>query len=78
MDEVIAQSEPKELVKVKKLIDTGKLDEADQLIRKFEEKGGHTLHDIVLCNLLKCKLLFWRCLYKDVIKLAKKTYKESL
>ena len=74
----MSYKEPKELVRVKQLINVSKLDDADQLIKKFEEKGGHTLHDIVLCNLRKCELLGERGLYEDAIKLAKQTYKESL
>ncbi len=41
------------LNRAKKLIDKCKYDEADQILKIFEEKGGHTLHDIVLCYLLK-------------------------
>ena len=78
MDENTTNSESKELVQAKKLIDVSRLDEADQLIKAFEEKGGHTLYDIVLCHLLKCELLFQRGLHEDVVKLAENTYKESL
>jgi len=60
------------------LIDECKYDEADQLIKNFEEKGGHTLYDTVLCHLLNCELLLSQGLYKDVVKLAEQTYKESL
>jgi tetratricopeptide (TPR) repeat protein len=67
-----------ELNQAKKLIDECKYDEADQLIKNFDEKGGHTLHDIVLCHLLNCNLLLWQGLYEDVVKLAEQTYKESL
>jgi len=78
MAKLMSHSEAEELTQAKKLIDECKLDEADQLIKNFEEKGGHTLHDIVLCHLLNCELLYWRSLYKDVVKLAEQTYKESL
>ncbi|NVM35900.1 MAG: tetratricopeptide repeat protein [Candidatus Lokiarchaeota archaeon] len=78
MNDQKVKEKPKELILAKRLIDECKLDEADQLIKNFEEKGGHTLHDIVLCHLLKCELLYWQGLYKDVVKLAEKTYKESL
>ncbi|MFX0105712.1 MAG: tetratricopeptide repeat protein, partial [Candidatus Hodarchaeota archaeon] len=78
MTENISHSEPKELSQVKKLIDECKLDEADQIIKSFEEKGGHSLHDIVLCHLLKCELLGERGLFEDLVKLAEQTYKESL
>ena len=72
------EKKPKELIHAKQLIDECKLDEADQLIRNFEEMGGHTQYNIVLCHLLKCELLSWRSLYEEVVKLAEQTYKESL
>jgi len=78
MSEHKLKRKPQELILAKQLIDECKLDEADQLIKNFEEKGGHTLHDIVLCHLLNCELLYWQGLYKDVVKLAEQTYKESL
>ena len=72
------KEKPEELIFVKQLIDKGKLDEADRLIRNFWEEGGHTLHDSVYCNLLKCELLLWQGLYEDLVKIAEQTYKESL
>ncbi|KKL16777.1 hypothetical protein LCGC14_2492170, partial [marine sediment metagenome] len=77
-DKYMSHSEPKELILAKQLIDVCKLDDARQLLRNFEEKGGHTLHDIVLCHFLKCKLLLWQGLYEDLVKLAEQTYKESI
>ncbi|MFX0043553.1 MAG: tetratricopeptide repeat protein [Candidatus Hodarchaeota archaeon] len=74
----MSHKEPKELIHIKQLIDVSKLDEAELLIKKFEEKGGHNLHDIVLYNLCKCELLIERGLFNDVVKLAEQTYKESL
>ena len=74
----MSHSESKELTQAKKLIVVSRLDEADQIIKIFEEKGGHTLYDIVLCHLLKCELLFERGLHEDIVKLAEGTYKESL
>jgi tetratricopeptide (TPR) repeat protein len=74
----VTHSKPKELIRVKQLLDVSKLDDAEQLIKNFEEKEGHTLHDKVLCNLLKCELLHWRGLYEHAVKLAEQTYKESL
>ena len=71
-------TESKELTQAKKLIDECKLDEADQIIKSFEEKGGQSLHDIVLSHLLKCELLSERGLFEDVVKLAEQTYEESL
>ena len=64
-----------ELNQAKKLIDECKLDEADQIIKRFEDKRGNTLHDIVSCHLLKCELLLSESLNEDVVKLAEQTYK---
>ncbi|MEE9378928.1 MAG: tetratricopeptide repeat protein [Candidatus Lokiarchaeia archaeon] len=72
------KDKPEELIRAKQLIDEHKLNEADQLIKTFEERGIHTRHDIVLCHSLKCELLLWRDLYEDAVKLAEQTYKESL
>ena len=72
------KEKPEELILAKHLIDEYKLDEAEQFIENFEEKGGHILHDIVLCHILNCELLCERDLYEDVVKLAEQTYKESL
>jgi len=72
------KEKPEELILAKQLIDVCKLDDARQLLRNFEEKGGHTLHDTVLCHFLECKLLLWQGLYEDLVKLAEHTYKESI
>jgi len=71
-------SKSQELAYVKQLIDICKLDEADQVITKFEEEGGHTPIDIIVCNLLKCELFSTQGLHGEVVKLADQTYKESL
>ncbi|MFW9999336.1 MAG: tetratricopeptide repeat protein [Candidatus Hodarchaeota archaeon] len=75
---VLTKDKPEELIRAKQLIDECKYDEADQLIKNFEERGRHTLHDIVLCHLLECELLHLRGLHENVVKLAEQTYKESL
>ena len=78
-EELLANKDTaKELILVKQLLSECKLDQADQLIKKFEEKEGHTLHDLVLGHLLNCELLFLRGLHQDVVKLADQAYKESL
>ncbi|KKL68534.1 hypothetical protein LCGC14_2124030, partial [marine sediment metagenome] len=63
------REKPEELIHAKQLIDECKLDDARRLLRNFEEKGGYTLYDIVLCHFLKCKLLLWQGLYEDLVKL---------
>jgi len=72
------QGIPKELIQVKQLIVEYKLDEAHHLIRKFEERGGHTLHDRVSGQVLNCELLLRQGLYEDLVTLAEQVYKESL
>jgi len=72
------KEKPEELIQGKELIDEGKYDDALQILKHFEEKGGHTLHDRVSCHLLKCELLLWQGLYEDLVKLAEQAYKESL
>jgi len=74
----VSHSKPQVLVRVKQLIDISKLDEAEQILKSFEEMGEHTLHDKFFCLLLKCKLLSERGLHEDVVNLAEQTYKESL
>ena len=71
------KEKPEELILAKQLIDECKFD-AHQLIRNFEERERHTLHDLVLSHLLKCELLLWQGLYEDLVKLAEQTYKERL
>ena len=72
------QGIPKELIQVKQLIVEYKLDEAHHLIRKFEERGRHTLHDRVSGQVLNCELLLRQGLYEDLVTLAEQVYKESL
>ncbi len=72
------KEKPEEIIRAEQLSDKGKLDEALTLLNNYEQKIGHTLHEIVLCHLLKCKLLFQQGKYEDVVKLAEQTYKESL
>ncbi len=78
MNDQKEKEKPQELILAKHLIDKCKFDEAEQLIREFEEKGGHILYDNVFCHLLKCELLLLRDLHEDVVKLAEQAYKESL
>ncbi len=72
------KEKPEELVQAQLLIDDAKVDEALQILRSFEEKRDHTLQNIVYYHLLKCELLRQQGLLENVIKLAEKTYNESL
>jgi tetratricopeptide (TPR) repeat protein len=72
------REKPKELILVKQLIDEGKSEKAFHLMKNFEEKGEHTLYEIVSCHLLKCELLYQQGFFEEFVKFAEKTYNESL
>ncbi|MHA2120369.1 MAG: hypothetical protein ACW990_04090 [Promethearchaeota archaeon] len=74
----MSHSEPKELAQAALFIREGKVDEALELLKDFEERGNNSLHDIVSCHLIKCNLFYFQGLYEKVVKLAEQTYKESL
>ncbi|MFW9942982.1 MAG: hypothetical protein ACFFFT_18240 [Candidatus Thorarchaeota archaeon] len=78
MVELISPSEAAELSQVRKLIDEGKLDKAHTLLINFEEKGGHTLYNVVLCKFLQCQVFRYQGLFEKVINLGEQTYNESL
>ena len=68
---------PEELVRAKKLTDEGKYEDALQIMKSFEEKGDHTLHDIIACRILKCDLLLQQDLYENTIQLAEEMIKRE-
>jgi len=76
--ELKGNEKPEELIRVEKLIDDAKVNEAHELLDNFERKEGLTLHNKVTCLLLKCDLLYQQGRHKEVIMLAEETYKESL
>lgn len=78
MENHMVHLEPKELIRAKQLVNEGKFDEALQLIKNSEQMRDISLYDLVSWHLLKCDILLHQDLYKDVIKLAEQTYKESL
>ncbi len=57
MSEQNIKERPEELIQAKHLIDEGKNDDTFQVMNNFEKTGKHSPHEIVLCHLLKCKLL---------------------
>ncbi len=73
----MSNSEVKELIQAKQLIDEGKFDEAHLLMKNLEEKGDLSLYNLVSWHLLECEILFQQGLYKELIELAEQTYKES-
>jgi len=76
--ENILNSESKELIQVKKLIDVSNYDEALQLIKDIEENEKTNLHDKISCQQLKCNIFIQQGLYDKAFKLAEKTYESSL
>ncbi|MFX1574907.1 MAG: hypothetical protein ACFFB0_19390, partial [Promethearchaeota archaeon] len=78
MSEIKLKSRPEELIKAEQFIDNAKIHEAHALLNNFEEKKGLTLHDKVLCHILRLELLYQQGRYKEVLKFAEETYNESL
>ena len=77
MNEQNLIEKPEELTQAEQLIDDAKVHETHELLNNFERKKGLTLHDKVLCHLLKCDLLSQQGRYKELLMLAEQTYKES-
>lgn len=71
-------SEVKELIQAQQFIHEGKFDEALLLMTGFEERREKSLHDLVLCHLLKCDILCQQGIDKELVSFAEETYKESL
>ncbi|MFX1573280.1 MAG: tetratricopeptide repeat protein [Promethearchaeota archaeon] len=78
MNERNSKEKPEEYFLTEKLIIEGKLDEALQMIDKFKEKGEYSPRDIILFNLLKCRILNQQGLWEDLSKLAEESYQQSL
>ena len=69
---------PEELIRAEKLIDDAKIEDALQILNTFEEKKENSLYDSVSYQLVKCELLRQQGHLENVIKLAEKTYNDSL
>ncbi len=76
--ELKGNEKPEELIRVEKLIDDAKVNEAHELLNNFEKKEGLTLHDKVSSQLLRADLLFQQGRYREVLTLAEETYDLSL
>ncbi len=77
MNDQKVKEKPEELIRAEKLIDEGKLDEAHTLLNNYEQKEGLTYHDKASCHLLQCQIPLWQGKYKELIKHAEQTHKES-
>ena len=69
--------EPKELDRVKQLINEGEFDVALKLMNDFEQKKGLNLQEKIACKLLRGQLLNWQGKNEELIKLGEEIYKES-
>lgn len=69
--------EATELIKARKLIDDGKLDEAITLLNNYQQKEGLNRHDKSSAHLLQCQILFWQGKLKELIKNTEEMYEES-
>ena len=77
MNDQKAKEKPEEIIRAEQLSDEGKLNEALTLLNNYEQKEGLTNHDKASCRLLQCQILFWQGKYKELIKHAEQSYKES-
>ncbi|MHA2127718.1 MAG: tetratricopeptide repeat protein, partial [Promethearchaeota archaeon] len=75
--ELKKEREPEVLNQIEKFIDEEKLDEALTLLNAYEQKGGLNPLSRAFCHLYRCKILFWRGKYKELIKIAEQIYEES-
>ncbi len=76
--ELRGDEKPEELIRVEKLIDDAKVNEAHDRLNNFERKEGLTLHEKVSSHLLRTDLLFQQGRHKEVLTLAEETYDMSL
>ena len=74
----LTNTESKELSQARKFIAKCKYDEAVKLLNDFEQNEVHSLEEMVICYLLKGRILLQQGEYEDAINLAKRTYNESL
>ena len=73
----MSYSEPKELIRARKLIEEAKFKEALQIIDKFREKKELSLHERISYYLLKNLLAGFNFNQKEYLKYANKAYQES-
>ena len=74
----MTNTEFNELSQARELIAKCKFGEAVKLLNDFEQNEGHSLEEMVTCNLLKDRILLQQGEYGDAINLAERTYNESL
>jgi len=67
-----------ELIRAEKFIKDGKYNNALEIIRNFEKRVEQNPQDNVACHLLECEILYQQGLFEDLLKIAEKTYDESL
>lgn len=65
------------LAQVEKFIEKGELDEAFKFLNNCNQKEELSSFSRASCHLYQCKILFWQGKYKELVKLAELTYKES-
>jgi tetratricopeptide (TPR) repeat protein len=70
--------ELKELSRAEDIFNGGRFDEAYEMLTIYEKKLGINLHEKVSIHLLMIDFLYQQGLYKQVVKIANKTYIMSL
>jgi tetratricopeptide (TPR) repeat protein len=69
---------PEELLRVEKLIDDAKVNEAHELLDDFDKKEDLTLHDEVASQFLRVDLIENQGRYAEALNLARRAYDMSL
>ncbi|MFW9826544.1 MAG: tetratricopeptide repeat protein [Candidatus Thorarchaeota archaeon] len=65
------------LTRAEELFNTGKFNEAFELINNFENQEGIDFHEKLSSRLLRAELLFQQGKYKEVLKIAEEIYNQS-
>ncbi len=73
----MSYSEPKELIRARKLIEEAKFEEALQIVDNFGEKKELSVHERISYYLLKTLLAIFNYNQKERLKYANKAYQES-
>ncbi|MFX1481000.1 MAG: tetratricopeptide repeat protein, partial [Promethearchaeota archaeon] len=74
----MSHSELNQLKRAEQLFDAGKLDDAFELLNKFEKKQGLIIHDKIANYLLRINFLYQQGRYNEILVLAEETYNKSL
>jgi len=70
----LTNTESKKLRRARQLIAKCKFYEAVKVLNDFKQNEGHSLEEMVTCDLLEGRILLQQGKYEDVIKLCERTH----